>query len=137
MKLDVPVRVALAFYGAPDYNTARARVRADQGLKVQCELKGTLRLSGPGGEPLLFTDLRVVHTQRIHLLLVDRTLTDYHHVHPTPTAQPGAYAFSFTPGKSGPNRAWADVRTTTRGSRSTRWQTFRVPSSRRRTSIAP
>jgi len=53
--------------------------------------------------------LEVVHTQKIHLLLIDPTLTDYQHIHPQPTKTPGVYSFSFTPKLSGGYRAWADI----------------------------
>ena len=63
------------------------------------------------GAPLREEDLLVMHTERIHLLIVDPSLDDYHHVHPTPapTQTPGDYTFTFTPRRSGAYRAWADV----------------------------
>ena len=73
--------------------------RAD--LKVQIQRRD--------GTPVLIKDLLVMHTQPIHLLIVDPSLTDYHHEHPAPTATPGEYAFSFTPKKTGPYRIWADL----------------------------
>ncbi|HSU66059.1 MAG TPA: hypothetical protein VLJ39_04275, partial [Tepidisphaeraceae bacterium] len=60
-------------------------------------------------QPVTRDDLLVVHTQPIHLLIVDKTLTDYHHEHPRPTGTPGEYEFTFTPKRSGPYRIWADV----------------------------
>ena len=59
--------------------------------------------------PVTFADLREMHTKKLHLLIIDPTLTDYHHVHPTPTDLPGTYTFDFTPAKSGSYRVWADV----------------------------
>ena len=61
------------------------------------------------GTPVLLKDLMVMHTQPIHLLIVDPSLTDYHHEHPAPTATPGEYAFSFTPAKSASYRIYADL----------------------------
>ena len=61
------------------------------------------------GAPLREEDLLVMHTERIHLLIVDPSLDDYHHIHPTPTETPGDYVFTFTPRRDGPYRAWADV----------------------------
>src|SRR5207248_504753 len=51
----------------------------------------------------------VMHTQKIHLLIVDRSLMDYHHEHPAPGDKPGEYVFSFTPVRPGPYRIFADV----------------------------
>lgn len=65
--------------------------------------------------PILPTDLREVHTQKIHLFLIDRSLEDYHHVHPKPTDTPGSYSFVFKPQKKGSYRAWVDVRSTLTG----------------------
>jgi hypothetical protein len=69
----------------------------------------TVRLQRRDGSPVLLADLLVMHTQPIHLLIVDPTLGDYHHEHPTPTGTPGEYAFAFTPMNDGPYRVWADL----------------------------
>ena len=68
-----------------------------------------VRLTIRDGSPVTDADLLVAHTQRIHLLIVDSTLEDYHHEHPTPTGTPGEYEFSFTPAKTGSYRIYADV----------------------------
>jgi hypothetical protein len=113
MVLDQPVRIPLLFSGGvPAQHTVRATIRTEAALERGEEVKGILRLTQLTGAPILITDLRVVHTQRIHLLIIDPSLTDYHHVHPEPTAKPGEYAFRFTPTQPGSYRAWADLRTT-------------------------
>ena len=56
------------------------------------------------------TSLIEAHTKKIHLLIVESSLTDYHHEHPEPTPTPGEYVFSFTPRKPGNYRVWADLR---------------------------
>jgi hypothetical protein len=61
------------------------------------------------GSPVLHADLLVMHTQPIHLLIVDPSLEDYQHEHPVPTGTPGEYAFSFTPTKTATYRIWADL----------------------------
>jgi len=68
-----------------------------------------IRFTKSNGSPVTLDDLVEVHTQKIHLLINDRSLTDYHHEHPTPTAIPGEYAFSFIPANPGPYRVWADI----------------------------
>jgi len=52
--------------------------------------------------------LEEVHTRKIHLLIVDGTLTDYHHVHPTATKVAGEYHVSFVPKKNA-YRIWIDI----------------------------
>ncbi len=51
----------------------------------------------------------VKHTRKIHLLVIDPSLTDYQHIHPEPTATSGVFGFKFTPKKEGYYRVWADV----------------------------
>ena len=69
-----------------------------------------IRLERLDGTPVRDTpDLLVMHTQRIHLLIIDRSLLDYHHEHPAATETPGEYAFTFTPRRLGPYRVFADV----------------------------
>ncbi len=61
------------------------------------------------GKPLTLDDLKEAHTKKLHLLVVDPTLTDYHHIHPVAGEKPGEYVFDFTPLKNGSYRVWADV----------------------------
>lgn len=118
MELDQPVRIPLLSSGggAPALHTVEASVLTETPLEVGREVTARLRLKHLLYQaPILITDLRVVHTERIHLLLIDSSLTDYHHLHPQPTRVHGEYAFSFTPRKPGPYRAWTDLRTTSTG----------------------
>ena len=39
--------------------------------------------------PVTLNDLKMVHTQKIHLLIIDNNLEDYIHVHPMPTKEKG------------------------------------------------
>jgi hypothetical protein len=80
-----------------------------QPLTVGKKANVTLRLAKKDGSPVLPEDLEVAHTKKIHLLIIDPSLTDYHHEHPEPAGRPGEYAFSFTPQKPGPYRVWADL----------------------------
>lgn len=115
MQLDQPVRIPLFYFGGtPALQTVTAEIRPAAALQAGQAVDAVLKLT-TFGRPVLITDLRVVHTERIHLLVIDPSLTDYHHIHPRPTETPGEYAFSFTPRKAGPYRAWADVRTTATG----------------------
>jgi hypothetical protein len=68
-----------------------------------------MHLAKSDGSPVTLDDLVEIHTRKIHLLINDRGLSDYHHVHPDPTEKPGDYRFSFTPSRPGPYRVWADL----------------------------
>jgi hypothetical protein len=64
------------------------------------------------GQPVGLKELEEVHTRKIHLLILDLSETDYHHVHPEPTDVYGEYSFKFTPHRGGPYRMWADLKPT-------------------------
>lgn len=68
-----------------------------------------IRLTGPNGKPVTLADLREAHTEKLHLLIVDESLTDYHHEHPVPGDKPGEYRFEFTPKLGGTYHIWADL----------------------------
>jgi len=72
------------------------------------EVPVVLTLKTSTGKPVAPEDLLVVHTQKLHLLIVDPTLTDYQHVHPQPDQRPGEWLFSFTPKRAGLYRVFAD-----------------------------
>jgi hypothetical protein len=95
--------------GATPAKILKASVDTDEPLQVGVKTQARLYLTSIYGQPVLPTDLREVHTQKIHLLIVDQSLTDYHHEHPQPGETSGEYTFSFTPQKPGPYRVWADV----------------------------
>lgn len=83
--------------------TASGRLTAGQKAEVKVLLKKA------DGSPVRPADLLVMHTEPIHLLIVDPTLGDYHHEHPQATETPGEYLFSFTPKRSAPYRIFADL----------------------------
>ena len=110
MPLNSQVRLTLeATNTAIPARMVKARVQIDAPLQVGVRVMGHLTLTSLGGEPITPDQLREVHTRKIHLLIIDGSLTDYHHEHPTPSAVPGCYDFSFTPQKPGTYRVWADV----------------------------
>jgi hypothetical protein len=68
----------------------------------------TLTMRTAGGKPIGPADLLVAHTQKLHLLIVDPTLTDYQHIHPVPGRRAGDWEFDFTPERPGAYRVFAD-----------------------------
>jgi hypothetical protein len=87
-----------------------ASVRTDGPLTVGKPVTAYLRLTKADGFPVCLPDLIVTHTKKIHLLIIDQSLSDYHHEHPQPTDKLGEYVFTFTPQKPGSYRVWADIR---------------------------
>ena len=103
-------RIPYSFiYVPPGEPTMVLQTTASGPLEVGKKADVKVRIQRRDGAPVLIKDLMVMHTQPIHLLIVDPSLTDYHHEHPIPTGVPGEYAFSFTPAKSSSYRIWADL----------------------------
>ena len=68
----------------------------------------TLELKTLSGKPVTPQDIVVSHTERIHLMAVDRSLDEYHHIHPQPIGNTGKWTFSMRPGKGGPYQFYLD-----------------------------
>lgn len=60
-------------------------------------------------KPEVLENLKEVHTQKIHLLIIDDSLEDYSHLHPKALKEPGLYEFAWHPKKQGNYRIWADL----------------------------
>ena len=72
------------------------------------EVQATFTLRTASGKAIAPEDLVVAHTKKMHLLIIDPSLTDYQHVHPDATATPGEWTFHFTPRFGGTYRIFAD-----------------------------
>jgi len=68
-----------------------------------------VRLTGSDGKPMTLDQLEVAHTEKIHLLVIDQSVTDYHHLHPKAGDKPGEYRFDFAPKFGGTYHIWADL----------------------------
>ncbi len=67
----------------------------------------TLSLRDAAGKPITASGLREVHKSKVHLLVVDSSMTDYQHIHPIAARE--SFTFSFTPKTAHDYMAWADV----------------------------
>jgi hypothetical protein len=85
-----------------------ATVTPDALVKGQ-ERAFTVKLS-KADMPVSLAALEERHTQKIHLLVVDESLVDYHHVHPVAGADAGSYNFSFMPQSDHNYVVYADVK---------------------------
>ena len=112
MPLDQLVRVLPdnSCFAVSGQQSVRASVSTAASLTVGQPVTALLHLQRRNGDPVSLSDLIETHTKKIHLLMVDSSLTDYHHEHPVPTGNPGEYSFSFTPTKPGNYRVWVEVR---------------------------
>ncbi len=109
-------RIPYSFiYMKPGEPTLRLSAQASGPVEAGKKLEVKVRLSKADGSPVVSKDLLVMHTQRIHLLIEEPGLGDYHHEHPVETENPGEYAFSFIPQHGAPYRIWADLVPVTTG----------------------
>ncbi len=79
------------------------------------EVEGIVRLATASGKPIGPVDLLVMHTRKLHLLVIDPSLRDYQHLHPEPGGKPGEWIFRFTPRASGLYRVFGDFTPTATG----------------------
>ncbi len=59
--------------------------------------------------PIIPDDLKTIHTEKVHLLIIDDALEDYSHIHPTPSEVAGEYMFEWHPKKMAHYKIWADI----------------------------
>ena len=72
----------------------------------ECQIFFCLR--DENGRQLSADDLRETHTKKLHVMIVDDSLTDYHHIHPEYDANSGLFTTSFTPKMQNGYGAWHD-----------------------------
>jgi hypothetical protein len=68
-----------------------------------------LRLRDTTGAGVGSLQLMETHTRRLHAMVIDSSLEDYHHEHPITSGRPGDFTFVFTPRKTGDYLLWLDV----------------------------
>ncbi len=104
---------AVAAHAQHDHSAPAATVKAEiispANFKAGETAATVLRLTSKEGKPITPEQLQVAHTEKLHLLVVDDTLTDYHHEHPVAGEKPGEYKFDFSPRAGGTYSIWADV----------------------------
>lgn len=102
------------------HKCGKAAEAGKNSIKAEVFLKGPLItdkktlteiefISKKDNKPLLPSEIKETHTEIIHLLVFDQTLTDYQHIHPTPTNKPGFYQFEWTPKEKSQYRVWVDL----------------------------
>lgn len=69
----------------------------------------TLELLTSGGMSIAPHELALTHTQKMHVMVVDPSLQDYHHVHPQADGLNGQYTFEFTPNRAGTYQVFVEI----------------------------
>ncbi len=77
-------------------------------LKVGEQNEVILFIQDKEAKPVDISQFEVVHTQPVHLLVIEPRLSDYHHKHPVQKAT-GQYTFNFTPQTACSYRTWVGV----------------------------
>lgn len=83
-------------------------VKWDAPLVAGRAAQGAVVLRTASEKPIEAQDLLVAHTRKLHLLIVDPSLTDYQHVHPEPGSTRGEWIVRWTPKFGGTYRIFAD-----------------------------
>lgn len=83
-------------------------LKADRAIALNQPVTFTLSLHTANGKAIAPEDLLVAHTRKLHLLVVDPTLSDYQHLHPEPGKLPGEWVFTMEPARPGLYRVFAD-----------------------------
>ncbi len=95
-------------------NLSRLRFPLDMEVKLDGTptqgqpLAVSLSFASSSGTDIFPHEMAVSHTEKLHLLVIDPTLDDYHHLHPVPDATSGQWNFSFTPQRSGTYTLFAE-----------------------------
>ena len=89
--------------------TVRSEILPVENRTAGKSVATVIRLTGADGKPLSLDQLEVAHTEKIHLLVIDESLTDYHHLHPVAGDKAGEYRFDFAPRFGGTYHIWADL----------------------------
>jgi hypothetical protein len=68
-----------------------------------------LDLKTSGGMSIAPHELAVTHTEKMHVMVIDPSLVDYHHVHPEAVGMDGQYFFDFTPALAGSYKVFTEI----------------------------
>jgi hypothetical protein len=68
-----------------------------------------LDLKTSGGMSIAPHELAVTHTEKMHVMVIDPSLEDYHHVHPEALGMDGQYFFDFTPALAGSYKVFTEI----------------------------
>jgi len=86
-----------------------ADLRTQAPLVMGTEAQVELSLETTGGMSIAPHELAVTHTEKMHVMVVDPSLEDYHHLHPEPEGLNGIYQFDFKPERAGIYRVFTEI----------------------------
>lgn len=102
----------------PQHHTIRNEATTDSNIKILLEKAPSLLVANKpvtirfqllkDNKAMTLDELNNVHTKKIHVLVIDPSLSDYHHVHPV-VSKNNSFTFSFIPQTTGTYRMWVDI----------------------------
>ncbi len=105
-------KIILIFLLSFNFALAKGTIKGEL-VKIDIEDKKhitTIKLTNEkDGSPVTPDQLKTFHTEKIHLLIIDDSLSDYSHIHPTPSSVAGEYEFEWYPKKMAKYKIWADI----------------------------
>ena len=69
----------------------------------------SLKFETDGGASIFPHELAITHTERMHVMIIDPSLNDYHHVHPVADGASDTYTLDFKPEKAGTYHVFAEM----------------------------
>ncbi len=78
-------------------------------LRPGTEARVDMNLETSGGMSIAPHELAITHTEKMHVMVIDPSLEDYHHLHPEAEGLDGLYQFAFTPARSGSYRVFTEI----------------------------
>jgi hypothetical protein len=85
------------------------KIALDGDAQIGQPVDVALELFTISGDAILPHDLAITHTEKMHVMIVDASLVDYHHVHPKSTPMSGRYTLEFTPQLAGTYQVFAEL----------------------------
>ena len=67
------------------------------------------KLTDTNHRPITLNDLKTVHTQKMHIFIIDDELVDYSHLHANALGNTGLYEIKWSPTKQGHYNLWVDI----------------------------
>ena len=93
-RLEYPIKAKLS---------SESKIAQGESSRVRLYLKTS------GGMSIAPHELAVTHTEKMHVMVIDPSLEDYHHVHPEAVGMDGQYFFDFTPALAGNYKVFTEI----------------------------
>ncbi len=87
----------------------RAELSSENPIEPGQKASVALSLKTDGGMSIAAHELALTHTEKMHVMVIDPSLEDYHHVHPAAEGLDGVYRFDFVPERAGSYRVFTEI----------------------------